>query len=784
MELPDEWTVFPLLPIVSDERSPLRVGSDGKERRLCGCMDPTCANAGKHPAAGWGELPPGKKLVNKSDKRAGLGLATGARSGVIVLDLDYKEPCAKYPVGVNGLAALIAMGVDIPNTLMVKTGGGGFHAYFQWPGWKVKDSVSVIAAGVDIRGDGGYAVIPFTEHDTGVRYEFLNWGTPIAVMPDWLSSRLARSPGADNTAFPIPELPRIPGVDDTGTTEEGWKAIDRAVKEILAIPPGQRNERLFQKAAKLGDGIYLGYIREEDARYAIIKAISDAGWGDPEKTKATIERALKGSSKGRIVEVSINHRPANDRAIEIMAFDESVYVVGDSLAWDNGKGVASVTRPILEEILSANVQYRKKDKDGNLVPSGVPSWATTTIFDRGSWPGLRIIEGYSKVPILRPDMTIARDKGYDSVTRVILEESYPERMMTLSEASYILNDIVCDVPFASDSHKAAWLCSVLTPLAMYAFDGPMPLFMFDGSAAGAGKTQLATLSAMVGANMTPSPSTYSPDEAEMRKVVTTHAMNPCPVLFFDDVRGEFGGGTISRLVTSPDRHWKDRELGTNRSFSGRVNSVLYITLNQATIGQDLERRICPIRITPSVVRPERRSGFKHDPWLDVVAYNRTDLTEAALTLLRHGGNKKHDLTGWGSFTAWRNMVVGAVFNAGFGTPDAAVEEMREMSSTYLTEVESFAEAWLAACVALTPTDRTRGLTAKEAYNGCYPSGHGTFGMCTEGCQLLREWFESNMPKATTKAIGDKIRTFRDKPTKVGMFRCTGLTGGANRWRLV
>lgn len=79
------------------------------------------------------------------------GVVTGRISGVVVLDFD----------GDAGRETLAALGLD-PH---VRTGSGGFHVYVEHPGWpvttvsgKAKKSLSAAYPGMDVRGDGGYAI--------------------------------------------------------------------------------------------------------------------------------------------------------------------------------------------------------------------------------------------------------------------------------------------------------------------------------------------------------------------------------------------------------------------------------------------------------------------------------------------------------------------------------------------------------------------------------------------------------------------------------------------------
>src|ERR1019366_4999109 len=79
------------------------------------------------------------------------GVVTGKLAGIVVLDFD----------GVLGSALVEEWGVS-PH---VRTGSGGFHLYVLHPGWKVptlnakSGKRSWPWPGLDVRGDGGFAVL-------------------------------------------------------------------------------------------------------------------------------------------------------------------------------------------------------------------------------------------------------------------------------------------------------------------------------------------------------------------------------------------------------------------------------------------------------------------------------------------------------------------------------------------------------------------------------------------------------------------------------------------------
>lgn len=113
--------------------------------------------------------------------KAGVGIATGLMSGIVVVDIDTQEEDAisRY---------LPAMAEATP---IVRT-GRGYHIYFKAPSDlpKIPNIVRVEGKPVDIKGDGGYVVAPPTRHpETMQEYEWVYsplQGYDLAECPDWL----------------------------------------------------------------------------------------------------------------------------------------------------------------------------------------------------------------------------------------------------------------------------------------------------------------------------------------------------------------------------------------------------------------------------------------------------------------------------------------------------------------------------------------------------------------------------------------------------------------------
>jgi predicted P-loop ATPase len=192
----------------------------------CSCSNPKCSSQGKHPrtqrglldasadpeviTAWWGKWP-----------NSNIGIATGKASGIAVLDVDIGKG------GEDSLAALFPEGPI--QTAHVITGSGGSHYWFRHPGGNVAiaNSASVLAPGLDVRGDGGYVLAPPSSHLSGRRYA---WEASSELPPDL--TMLAPWPMA------VVDAPRAENGRTTATAKAPWKA------EVW--PEGQRDDSLYR----------------------------------------------------------------------------------------------------------------------------------------------------------------------------------------------------------------------------------------------------------------------------------------------------------------------------------------------------------------------------------------------------------------------------------------------------------------------------------------------------------------------------------------------------------
>ena len=115
---------------------------------------------------------------------ANIGVPTGKRSGLLVLDVDPRDG------GAASLTELEGAFGPLPRTTRARTGGGGEHVFFRYPGevgGEVRNSASWVGPGLDVRGEGGYVLVPPSRTQAPYRW---TERAPLAEAPSWLLGRM------------------------------------------------------------------------------------------------------------------------------------------------------------------------------------------------------------------------------------------------------------------------------------------------------------------------------------------------------------------------------------------------------------------------------------------------------------------------------------------------------------------------------------------------------------------------------------------------------------------
>jgi len=307
------WYVFPCHTIV---------------RGACSCKRSDCKQTGKHPLASL--VPNGHNGASLDDATirqwwgvhpdANIGIATGLKSGIVVIDIDDPEA-----IPANAI-------VDSVEQI---TGSGGRHIIYKRPDddfQYITNTKTGGIEGVDSRADGGYIIAPPSLHKSGRRYEWEASGDPLdgaelADAPGWwidlirqkkqVSNAIEKPKNDDNLPDDIADiLSAIPSADyqtwitvgmalnysaqDIGLPWWGWwsssaenydaKAVEREWRNFSAKKFLTKNPVTIETIYKLAD--MNGYI--------------DPRIGEGEAIIASLEAGKQAKIQARIAEVVEN----------------------------------------------------------------------------------------------------------------------------------------------------------------------------------------------------------------------------------------------------------------------------------------------------------------------------------------------------------------------------------------------------------------------------------------------------------------------------------------------
>jgi hypothetical protein len=131
-----------------------------------------------------------------ANREYNIGIATGARSNIFVLDIDggSAETALKRLEDCHG---------ELPASVEVITARGR-HVYFKYPSTLVRNSAGKLGEGLDIRGDGGFVIAPPSLHPSGRRYCWsVDSAAAFAQAPPWLLDRIAEKKSGNDTTPPF-----------------------------------------------------------------------------------------------------------------------------------------------------------------------------------------------------------------------------------------------------------------------------------------------------------------------------------------------------------------------------------------------------------------------------------------------------------------------------------------------------------------------------------------------------------------------------------------------------
>ena len=251
-----------------------------------------------------------------------IGMPTGPRSGLAVIDLDPRAFEADDMLG----ALEVWAGGEGFSGPAARTQSGGLHLWFAYPdlapGEKVGNRAGLFAKidsapvaireHVDVRGEGGYVILPPSVMDDGARYVWLR--APAEAAPPPLPGRLLdailrRGEFAPGGAAPRPQpggiAARAAGpVGRTGGEDEAVRryaraVLDRARSDMAGTGQGQRGHTLNALAYMLGPYVELGALSEREAWAALSDGADACGLSATDGPQACDDKIRRGLEAGR-----------------------------------------------------------------------------------------------------------------------------------------------------------------------------------------------------------------------------------------------------------------------------------------------------------------------------------------------------------------------------------------------------------------------------------------------------------------------------------------------------
>jgi hypothetical protein len=259
----------------------------------------------------------------------------------------------------------------------------------------------------------------------------------------------------------------------------------------------------------------------------------------------------------------------------------------------------------------------------------------------------------------------------------------------------LLEDLLGDFPFVSESDRAHAMAAILLPFARRMIHGCTPLHLVEAPSPGSGKGLLsAVLANFALVNQSPGIMTLGRSEEETRKSITACLLAGPPLVLLDNVRSIRSAQLAAALTAET---WTDRVLGHSQMVELPNKAIWIATGNNPNLSLEIARRCVRIRLDAKTDRPWLRDpeSFQHHPLMTWVASNRARLIRAALILIRAwvaAGRPPAKRT-LGSFEEWAQVIGGILAYLGIPGFLSDLEDLYEAADAEGQEWRAFIAAW-------------------------------------------------------------------------------------------
>ncbi len=645
-----------------------------------------------------------------------IGCPTGSLIGAWVLDID--DPAAFEA----------ACDLPLPTTRKSVT-GKGYHLWFRWDeaepvrnaqrsakGWPFPS-----LPGAEVRGEGGYVILPPSRHPNGRLYEWER-DAPACAAPVELLEIVCGARKGPEPARPAAGVPGLFGAaaghgkDDT---PYGLAALRAESALIASAPAGGQEKALNDAALKIGSLIGGGCITFPTALAALSAAGLSLASHDPanpwtsQQITAKVDRGLRdgmrsprsGADDNESTSRECGARPiihVRAGALHVMATEAEAALIESGAPLYNRGGIV---RPVVDEMPAAHGRRTKVARlvavDGDTLidhlsraatwvkfnarkaadtPTDPPRSVALTILARdGEWR-FPVLAGVITTPTLRPDGTILSQPGYDARTRLLLLD--PPEIPSISNAPSkaeasaaldLLDGLLDGFPFVDDASRAVALSGIITPVVRGAMP-VAPLHANTAPVAGSGKSYLIDIASAIHTGERAPVIAAGRTEEETEKRLGAALLNGQPIISIDNVNGQLGGDSLCQMIERPVVAL--RPLGVSKLVKIENHASMFATGNNIQLVGDMTRRVILCSLDPNMERPELRT-FASNPF-DTVLASRGKFVAAALTVARAyiAAGSPDELPPLASFESWSRIVRSALVWLGRADPVDTMDRAR------------------------------------------------------------------------------------------------------------
>jgi hypothetical protein len=571
---------------------------------------------------------------------ANVAIPTGKLSGVFVVDADL-DP-AKGKDGPAELRRLEAQYGPLPATKEVQTPRGGSHRYYKNPEHQtIRCSTGRLAPGIDVKGEGGYVLVPPSKLPKG-DYRCLSNGTAPAECPGWLLALVLNGIGKTQKQVAVTPAPARPQAENA--TEEENRIRDA----LQVIPAGDYDVWIkigmalhFWDPTERGFAIWDAWSRKCPEKYhedelpkkwtsfkndrpdgvtlgTLFDLAKRGGWlqanaGDngllilPSGTVTITQSATKLFQR-----IAPTHTLFNRGGVVVM------------LVQDQQSGLAlevirpSAARSLFEKYARFVAWRAGKDNKPVLKPTTVPEeMARALLESEAPKQFLPRVDGLINCPVIVGDGEIV-GLGYHEGTRLLITGGELPPEVPLSEAIESLKELVCEYDFQTPGDRSRALASFITPALKLGghLKGNVPADVAEADKSQSGKTYRQKTVAAVYNDKASLVTCRAGGVGSVDESLNQQLIGGRPFIQLDNFRGKFDSPHIEALLTAeksfPARvpHCREVEIDPSRFF-------VMLTSNGVETTRDFANR-------SSIVRIKKREGFtfRHYPEGDLLAHIR------------------------------------------------------------------------------------------------------------------------------------------------------------------